>query len=131
MPVEATWIKVKKRKQLPGNTGETPATLPSATLEPCGWHSRGYLPHFDGGAIPQMVTFRLAGTLPSVVLARWNQDLNYLSATHKKTALRRRLAAYLDQETKDTPLRNPQLRRWYRMPCSILLTHATICTHGL
>lgn len=56
-----------------------------------------------------MVTFRLAGTLPSTVLARWNQELNYLSAMHKKTALRRRLEAYLDQETKDTPLRNPQL----------------------
>ncbi|MDE2817311.1 MAG: transposase [Chloroflexota bacterium] len=102
---------MKRKKRPPGNAGVPPASasLPSATLEPRGWHFRGYLPHFDGGAIPQMVTFRLAGTLPSTVLARWNQELNYLGETQKKSALRRRLEAYLDQETKDTPLRNPQL----------------------
>ena len=104
-------LSVKRRKRLPGNAGVSPASapLPSATLAPRGWHFRGYLPHFDGGAIPQMVTFRLAGTLPSAVLERWRQELSHLSATHKKTALRRRLETYLDQETKDTPLRNPLL----------------------
>lgn len=29
-----------------------------------GWHSRGYLPHFDAGAVVQTVTFRLADSLP-------------------------------------------------------------------
>jgi len=29
-----------------------------------GWHSRGYLPHFDGIVIPQFVTSRLADSLP-------------------------------------------------------------------
>jgi REP element-mobilizing transposase RayT len=29
-----------------------------------GWHERGYLPHFDGGAVVQAVTFRLADSLP-------------------------------------------------------------------
>jgi REP element-mobilizing transposase RayT len=29
-----------------------------------GWHERGYLPHFDGGAVVQTVTFRLADSLP-------------------------------------------------------------------
>lgn len=56
-----------------------------------------------------MVTFRLAGSLPSVVLKRWRQELRHLGEAHRKTALRRRLDAYLDQETKDTPLRNPPL----------------------
>lgn len=32
-----------------------------------GWHERGYLPHFDAGAIVQMVTFRLADSLPRAV----------------------------------------------------------------
>jgi len=26
-----------------------------------GWHSRGYLPHFDGGELAQFITFRLYG----------------------------------------------------------------------
>ena len=29
-----------------------------------GWHSRGYVPHFDGGAVVQTVTFHLADSLP-------------------------------------------------------------------
>jgi putative transposase len=29
-----------------------------------GWHERGYLPHFDAGAVAQTVTFRLADSLP-------------------------------------------------------------------
>jgi REP element-mobilizing transposase RayT len=29
-----------------------------------GWFERGYLPHFDGGAVVQTITFRLADSLP-------------------------------------------------------------------
>jgi REP element-mobilizing transposase RayT len=29
-----------------------------------GWHSRGYLPHFDSQDVVQFVTFRLADSLP-------------------------------------------------------------------
>ncbi len=33
-----------------------------------GWHSRGYLPHFDSPEAIQFVTFRLADSLPRVVV---------------------------------------------------------------
>ena len=33
-----------------------------------GWHARGYLPHFDAGAIVQTVTFRLAEQLAAGIL---------------------------------------------------------------
>jgi putative DNA methylase len=29
-----------------------------------GWHNRGYIPHFDAGAVVQTITFRLADSLP-------------------------------------------------------------------
>jgi hypothetical protein len=32
-----------------------------------GWHSRGYLPHFDSPETIQFVTFRLADSLPAAV----------------------------------------------------------------
>lgn len=35
---------------------------------PKGWHSRGYLPHFDGNRITQFVTFRLANSIPRRML---------------------------------------------------------------
>jgi putative DNA methylase len=34
----------------------------------CGWHSRGYLPHFEGGEVVQFITYRLADSLPSLLL---------------------------------------------------------------
>ncbi|WP_421999110.1 REP-associated tyrosine transposase [Reyranella sp.] len=34
-----------------------------------GWHSRGYLPHFDSAETTQFVTFRLADSLPKAVAA--------------------------------------------------------------
>jgi hypothetical protein len=44
---------------------------------PAGWHSRGYLPHYDGGEIPQFITFRLADSLPQ---ARWtNGEKNFVT----------------------------------------------------
>ena len=35
-----------------------------------GWHSRGYLPHFDSQDVTQFVTFRLADSLPTSALDR-------------------------------------------------------------
>src|SRR5471030_1122959 len=39
-------------------------------MEHKGWHSRGYLPHFDSQDIVQFLTFRLADSLPKEALAR-------------------------------------------------------------
>jgi putative transposase len=36
--------------------------------QPKGWHSRGYLPHFDSPETIQFVTFRLADSLPRAVV---------------------------------------------------------------
>src|SRR5262249_55781820 len=39
-----------------------------AMPQPKGWHSRGYLPHFDSPETVQFVTFRLADSLPRAVV---------------------------------------------------------------
>jgi REP element-mobilizing transposase RayT len=39
-----------------------------------GWHSRGYLPHFDGVNVIQFVTFRLADSLPADVARYFAQN---------------------------------------------------------
>ncbi|MBK8812987.1 MAG: transposase [Acidobacteria bacterium] len=36
-----------------------------------GWYDRGYIPHFDGGEIPQFLTFRLFDSLPAHVVEKW------------------------------------------------------------
>ena len=42
---------------------------------PKGWHSRGYLPHYDGGSITQFVTCRLYDSLPQKILERFRAEL--------------------------------------------------------
>jgi REP element-mobilizing transposase RayT len=42
---------------------------PPASRRHRGWFERGYLPHFDGGAVAQTVTFRLADSLPRELYA--------------------------------------------------------------
>jgi REP element-mobilizing transposase RayT len=62
-----------------------------------GWHSRGYLPHFDGAEITQFVTFRLADSLPQQLLDNWRTGLKEEAGANFEAALRRRIELYLDQ----------------------------------
>jgi hypothetical protein len=58
--------------------------------ESVGWQSRGYLPHFDVGEIPQVITFRLYDSLPQAVLERWREELAREKGPGDDDALRRR-----------------------------------------
>ena len=66
-------------------------------LKQAGWHSRGYLPHFDGGVIAQTITFRLADSLPQKGVEKWKRDLTQVAHMNAESALRKRVDAYLDQ----------------------------------
>jgi len=70
-----------------------------------GWHSRGYLPHFEGGEVAQFVTFRLKDSLPGSVVERWRQELG----RDGDAALRRRVEAYLDAGYGAALLREPRV----------------------
>lgn len=80
---------------------------------PRGWHSRGYLPHFDGGEMTQAITFRLADSLPQTLLNQWRTELqrNALTATEEqiKAELRKRIEGWLDQGHGQCFLRYPQV----------------------
>jgi hypothetical protein len=45
-----------------------PNTTPHMQSKPQGWRSRGYLPHYDSTKTFQFVTFRLADSLPQILL---------------------------------------------------------------
>ncbi len=53
--------------------------------EPKGWHSRGYLPHFDAAGIIQALTFRLSDSLPREAIERLRGDPR--ARTRLETAL--------------------------------------------
>lgn len=72
-----------------------------------GWHSRGYLPHFDGGETTQFVTFRLSDSLPQQLLENWRSELKGEAPDDLDTALRRRIELYLDQGFGQCHLKQP------------------------
>ncbi len=76
---------------------------------PDGWHSRGYLPHFDGGEIPQFITFRLADSMPQALLDRWQQELGSEQNIDIDAALRKRIELFLDQGYGECLLRDPRI----------------------
>jgi hypothetical protein len=80
--------------------------LPQSRL---GWHSRGYLPHFDGGALAQFITFRLQDALPGSVLRRWKEELTHEKPGEVEAVMRRRVEAYLDQGHGSCYLKEPEV----------------------
>ncbi|MCE5237996.1 transposase, partial [bacterium] len=78
-------------------------------MDPRGWHSRGYLPHLNGGEIVQMVTFRLYGSLPRDVIERLRWELRKLPPATAETELHRRLEEHLDGAHGPTRLREPRV----------------------
>jgi putative DNA methylase len=71
-------------------------TETASDYKPAGWHSRGYLPHFDAGEMFQSITFRLHDSMPQELLAKWREELARES-DEIEDALRWRIEAYLDQ----------------------------------
>lgn len=66
-------------------------------LRDAGWHTRGYLPHFDGRAMPQFITLHLADAIPKEVLERWKLDLRNVPDNSRTLAFRRRVEKFIDQ----------------------------------
>jgi REP element-mobilizing transposase RayT len=61
------------------------------------WHSRGYLPHWEAGEVPQSICFRLADSLPEFVVRQCLADLSELPDDEAKIKQRKRLETALDR----------------------------------
>ncbi|MEI7643038.1 MAG: DUF1156 domain-containing protein [Chloroflexales bacterium] len=95
-----------------------------------GWHSRGYLPHFDQPGLMQSITFRLADAMPADRRAEWADMLNeiddvrrhqriegYLDAAHGSCALRdERVAELVQQALLHFDSERYRLLAWVIMP---------------
>ncbi len=65
-----------------------------------GWHDRGHLPHFEGGSIPQFLTFRLSDSVPQAVIAEWKKELTDIQ-------FRKRVEKFLDAGYGSCFLKDP------------------------
>lgn len=75
--------------------------------EPRGWHSRGYLPHFDSNDVIQHVTFHLADSLPKATVDRLVAELQQMDPDRREIEKRRRLEALMDSGHGACWLRRP------------------------
>ncbi len=74
-----------------------------------GWHSRGYLPHFESSDVTQHVTFHLADSLPQTTLLRLESELKFLSAEKRATERRKQIDAWIDAGHGSCCLRKPAI----------------------
>ena len=113
------------------------------------WHSRGYLPHWEAGEFPQAITFRLADSLPSVVLAAWSDELATMPEDRALLERRRRIERALDRGHGDPLLSEPEvgglvesallhfdgdryrLHGWVIMPNHVHVVATPLATHTL
>ncbi len=75
------------------------------------WHERGYLPHFEGGAIPQTLTFRLHDSLPAALRAIWASELVHLPEAEQRLEKQKRIETALDSGYGACLLANPDVAR--------------------
>ena len=61
-----------------------------------GWYDRGYIPHFDGGAIAQFFTFRLFDSLPRQVVEKWREETKE-GGEKGRVTFRKNVENYLDK----------------------------------
>lgn len=83
-----------------------------------GWHSRGYLPHWDQPRMIQSLNFRLGDAMPQSVLDRWKSELGLVNSCARACApgekqrqieLRRRIEEFLDAGHGACWLRQPEV----------------------
>ncbi len=100
------------RTEPAGPNARTEPGGPNAGTEPGGpkgWHSRGYLPHYDSNEVDQHVTFHLADSLPRVTLERLASELLSIESAYRERERRKRLEALLDAGFGGCVLRRPDV----------------------
>ncbi|MDE2127904.1 MAG: transposase [Armatimonadetes bacterium] len=75
-----------------------------------GWTSRGYLPHFDGGAVAQFITYRLYGTVPTSLIEQW-KEAAAANPSGPRNLVARNIEAYADANCGSALLSDPALAR--------------------
>ena len=93
----------------PGNAGPRPDTERNHEHEPKGWHSRGYLPHFDSIHVLQSITFRLADSIAQETLRQLKDELKQLPSSVQKRERRQQIERWLDAGMGCCALKHPEV----------------------
>jgi REP element-mobilizing transposase RayT len=81
------------------------------TISQESWHSRGYLPHYEAGQQPQMITFRLYDSLPGTVLIKFNEEVEQVDPKKRDLERLRRIEQFLDNGAGACSLSNEAIAK--------------------
>jgi hypothetical protein len=73
------------------------------------WHSRRYIPHFEGAEAIQHATFHLADSLPRTALLRIEADTKAVPPEKRDAERRKRMEAWIDAGHGSCALRKPDI----------------------
>jgi len=77
------------------------------------WRSRGYLPHCNEIGLIQIITFRLADSIPAKIIREWRDELEISPGLNaydsRNIELKRRIDKYEDAGCGNCHLKNPQI----------------------
>lgn len=73
------------------------------------WHSRGYLTHYDGSGVYQLLTYRLSDSLPQSVLDKVQSEIQEEVKSNKELKRRKLIEKYLDAGYGSCILANPKV----------------------
>lgn len=82
----------------------TPPDSDAAKLGFRGWHSRGYLPHFDMPGLVQFINYRLDDAMPASMRSEWAALLDIDDELKRRT----KVEEYLDRGRGDCLLNDPR-----------------------
>lgn len=66
-------------------------------LRQFGWYTRGYLPHFDGRALPQFITLHLADAVPKEIIDGWKIELRKTEESTRVPTLHKQIERFVDK----------------------------------
>lgn len=98
-------------------------------VTPASQYHRTHLPHFEAGEVPQHICFRLADSLPQVVLKRLISELTGLPEAERAAEMRERMEAVLDRGYGACWLRRPQIAALVR-EALLYFDHARYILHA-
>lgn len=76
-----------------------------------GWYFRGYIPHYDGGNMYQVITYRLVDSLPKSRINQLTAELQQTESKDIKSERRKRIEKWLNAGHGCCILRNPTCAR--------------------
>ena len=91
-----------------------PSAANTARVRPSTPYHRTHLPHFEAGAVPQHICFRLADSLPQSLLEQWEDELRRLPEAEQQDERRQRIETALDQGHGECWLNRPEVAAMLR-----------------